>query len=55
MLDYPLHDTEIVKHLHACNKENDDGEHIDEEPVLCFDSILVKEKGSTDETLVREI
>ena len=29
--------------------------HIDEEPVLGFDSILVKEKGSTDEDLVREI
>jgi len=29
--------------------------HIDEEPVLGFDSILVKEKGSTDETLIREI
>ena len=29
--------------------------HINEDPVLGFDSILVKEKGSTDETLVREI
>jgi len=29
--------------------------HIDKEPVLGFDSILVKEKGSTNETLVREI
>jgi hypothetical protein len=28
---------------------------IDKEPVLGFDSILVKEKGSTDESLVREI
>ena len=29
--------------------------HINEEPVLGFNSILVKEKCSTNETLVREI
>ena len=29
--------------------------YVDEEPVLGFDSILIEEECSTDETLVREI
>jgi len=29
--------------------------YVDEEPVLVFDSILIEEKCSTDETLIREI
>jgi hypothetical protein len=28
---------------------------IDEKPVLCIDSFLIKEKGSTDETLIEKV
>jgi hypothetical protein len=28
---------------------------VDEEPVLCIDSILIEEKGGTDETLIKEV
>jgi hypothetical protein len=28
---------------------------VDEKPVLCIDSILIEEKGSTDETLIQKV
>jgi hypothetical protein len=76
VLDDPLHNAEIIQHLHKRNEENDSAKlsrsvrekcvrnvisyapityHIDKEPVLRVNSILVKEESRSDEPLSEEV
>ena len=55
MLDDPLHDTEVVHHLHKGNEEDDGSQDTGEEPVLGDDGILIEEEDGTDFGLLQEV
>ena len=54
MLDDPLHDTEVVHHLHKGNEEDDSTQNANKEPVL-VDGIFIEEESGTDFGLVQEV
>ena len=55
MLNDPLHDTEVVHHLHKGNEEDDGGQNASEEPVLGDDGVLIKEEDGTDFGLLQKV
>ena len=48
MLNEPLHDTQVVHHLHECNEEDDCAQNVGEEPELVEDGVLIEEENSPD-------
>ena len=55
MFNDPLHDTEVVHHLHKGNEENDSSQNTGEEPVLVDDGLLVEKEDGTDFGLLQEV
>jgi len=55
MPDNPLHDAEVVHHLHKGNEEDDSTQNASKEPVLGDDGVLIKEENGTDFGFVQEV
>lgn len=55
VLDDPLHDTEVIHHLHEGNEEDDSRQNTSEEPVPCDDGVLIEEEDGTDFGLLQEV
>lgn len=50
----PLHDAQVIHHLHKSNEENDRRKYINKEPEF-VDRILVEEEDSSEQSLMQEI
>jgi hypothetical protein len=50
----PLHDAQVVAHLHERNEEDNRGEGVNEEPVFT-NGLFVKEELSASKSLVKEV
>jgi hypothetical protein len=55
VLDDPLHDAEVVHHLHKSNEEDDSTQNTGKEPVLVDDGLPIEEEDGTDFGLVQEV
>ena len=55
MFDDPLHDTEVVHHLHKGDEEDDGSQNIGKEPLLFEDGIRVEEENGTDSGFLQEV
>lgn len=55
MLNDPLHDTEVVHHLHEGNEKDDSTQNTGEEPVLLDDGLLIEEEDGPDFGLVQKV
>ena len=51
----PLHDTEVVHHLHEGNEEDDSSQDTSEEPVLGDHGLLIEEEDGTDFGLLQKV
>ena len=55
MLNDPLHDTEIVHHLHKSDEENDSTQDTSEEPAFVDYGVLIEEEDGADVGFLQEV
>lgn len=51
----PLHDTEVVHHLHECNEKDDGAQNVGEEPGFIDDGVLIEEEDGADMGFLQEV